>query len=358
MQLDWLFAPLARSTEVFQRLMLAMSAIAGLTHLSFIFLFDSAGVSALSRANIGSLLLFALTGLLTQQGRLRAALLLMGAEIVVHGAVATAVIGWSSGFHCYLILIIPVVIVSTLFQPLAKGVLAVLAGLYYLLLDMMFREAVPTIQVPAHMLANLHTFNLASTLLILGGLATLYYRLVRSAEEGLRELACTDPLTQLRNRRFAMEVAQHEAAVFQRGGRPLAVVIGDVDHFKRINDHHGHAVGDVALRAIARVLREGVREVDHVARWGGEEFLVLLPTTDVEEALQVCERLRSDVAMLGQQNVAGADLGISITLGVALLEPGETIDQALLRADRAMYEGKQAGRNRVVLAGQGGTPAL
>lgn len=358
MHFRWFFSPLARATEVFPRLMLVISVIASVAHLSFIFLFDSIGVGVLARANIASVLVYALAALLTQQRRALLALQLMAVEIVLHGTVATALIGWTSGFHYYIILIIPVAIVSSFYRPRVKAAVAVATGLYYMALDMLFRQSVPPIDVPPQALASLHYFNQASTLLILGLLATMYFRLVKSAEDGLRELACTDPLTQLYNRRSAMDVAQHEAAVFQRGGRPLAVVIGDVDHFKRINDQHGHAVGDVALRAIARALREGVREVDHVARWGGEEFLVLLPSTEAEEALQVCERLRQNVQALSSQNLAGADLSISITLGVAVLQPGESIEQVLVRADRAMYEGKQAGRNRVVLAGQDGAPAL
>jgi len=354
----WFFSPLSRASEVFPRLMLAISVIAGLAHLSFIFLFDSIGVGAMARANVASVLVYALTALLTQHGHTRLALQIMAVEIVLHGSVATALIGWTSGFHYYLILIIPVAIVSTLYRPVTKATLAVMVGLFYMALDMNFRQATPAIEVQPRMLAGLHYFNQAATLLILGLLATLYYRMVRSAEDSLRELACTDPLTQLHNRRFAMEVAQHEAAVFQRGGRPLAVVIGDVDHFKRINDHHGHAMGDTALRAVARVLRDGVREVDHVARWGGEEFLVLLPATDEEEALQVCERLRQGVQGLVAQNLGGEALSLSITLGLALLGRDESIEQALLRADRAMYDGKQAGRNRVVLAGQDGAGAL
>jgi len=358
MQTRWAVSPLAAASAVFPRLLLATSVIAGLAHLCFIFLFDAIGVGAMARANVASVLVYALTALLTQQGRTQLALLLMAVEILLHGSVATALIGWSSGFHHYLVLIIPVAIVSTVFSPALKALAAVLAGAYYMGLDMVYREAVPPLAVPPHTLALLHHFNQAATLLILGLLATLYYRMVRSAEDGLRELACTDPLTQLRNRRFAMEVAQHEAAVFQRGGRPLAIVIGDVDHFKRINDQHGHAVGDTALRAIARVLREGVREVDHVARWGGEEFLLLLPATEEEEAVRVCERLRHAVQALAGQNLAGEALGVSITLGVALLQRDESIEQALVRADRALYEGKLAGRNRVVLAGQDGEPAL
>ncbi len=352
------FSPQAREAEVFPRLMLVISVIACVAHLSFIVLFDAIGVTVLAWANVASVLVFALAAWLTRQGRAVLALQLMGLEILLHGTVATALIGWTAGFHCYIVLIIPVAILSTVFRPRTKAVVAVGAGLYDIGLDMAYRVATPAIEVAPDTLAVLHHFNQASTLLILGLLSMAYFRLVKRAEEGLRELACTDPLTHLRNRRSAMEMAQREAAVFQRGGQPLAVVIGDVDHFKHVNDQHGHAVGDTALRAIARVLREGVREVDHVARWGGEEFLVLLPATDTGEALRVCERLRQGVQVLSTQNLGGVALPLTITLGVAVLQPGESIEQVLVRADRALYEGKQAGRNRVVLAGHEGPPAL
>lgn len=341
----------ARTTDVFTKMMLVITGVAGVAHLAFIFLFDSIGATALSRANIGSVLFYALAALMVQQGRLMAAFLLTVIEIILHGAVATAVIGWGAGFHYYIILIIPVAIVSTLFSAFNKGLLAVGVGLCYMVMDALCREAEPAVVIAPAAITSLHYFNQASTLVMLGLLATVYYRLVKGAEDRLRDQACTDPLTSLRNRRFAMEAAQHEAAVYERGGRPLAIVIADIDHFKRINDDHGHAVGDSALKAVAKVLRDGVREIDHVARWGGEEFLLLLPATEAREAERVCERLRQDVEALGVQHT-GRKLSLSITLGVTVMRGGESVDQALMRADRALYEGKDAGRNRVVLAGQ------
>lgn len=337
--------------SVFARLMLVVSVIAGLAHLGFIALFLRVGVPALALANVASVLVYVLTAILIRRGRLNLATLLILLEVLVHGVVATATIGWAAGFHHYLLLVIPVVIVGAYYRYALRLAWSFAAALLYLGLDVTYRQATPAVAVPAPLVDGLHYINLATVLLMLGVLATVYQRLVTVAERRLHELACTDPLTQLRNRRFMMEVAQHEAAVVERGGRPLSVLLGDIDHFKRINDQHGHAVGDGVLRAIARVLRDGVREVDHVARWGGEEFLVLLPGTELEEAQQVADRLRAAVQALA--DVEGRrELGLSITLGLAELRPGESIEQALMRADRALYEGKQAGRNRVVLAGQ------
>jgi diguanylate cyclase (GGDEF)-like protein len=337
------------ATEVFVKMMLPIAVIAVLAHLSFILLFDSAGVVPLVRLNVLSVLLFALTIPLVQHGRARLALILMGTEIVLHGTVAVYLIGWDSGFHFYIILIVPVGVLSTLYRGWVKAVVVSLAGLYYIGLDVVFRGALPQMPLAPHILQGLHYFNLASTLLILALLALMYYLLVTDADTRLREQACTDPLTQLRNRRFAMEVAQHEAAVFQRDGRPLALVIGDVDHFKHVNDHHGHETGDLALKAVAGALRDGVREVDHVARWGGEEFLMLLPGTAEDEAVAVADRLRQAVASLRLVH-QGREASLSITLGVSILADGESVEQALARADKALYRGKQSGRNRVVLA--------
>jgi diguanylate cyclase (GGDEF)-like protein len=344
-------ASLLRSTAVFPRLMLAISVIAGLAHLGFIFLFLRVNVPALALANVACVLVYVLSSVLILRGRLKLATLLVAAEVLTHGVIATYLIGWDAGFHQYIVIVLPVVIVSAYFHAWVRAAGALSVAVGYMALDLFLRQAEPHVVLPPHLVTWLHHVNLATMLAILSALALTYYRLVQRSETRLHELACTDPLTQLRNRRFMMEVAQHEAAVFQRGGRPLSLLLGDIDHFKRVNDLHGHAVGDGVLRAIARVLRDGVREVDHVARWGGEEFLVLLPGTELDEAQQVADRLREAVGELAEIEGRGG-LSLSITLGLAELEPGESIEQALRRADQALYEGKQAGRNRVVLAGQ------
>jgi diguanylate cyclase (GGDEF)-like protein len=340
-----------QASGIFAKLMLVVSVVAGIAHIGFIFLFHQAGAQVLAVANVASVLCYVLATGLIRRGQVNVATLVVGAEVLAHGVAATAMIGWDAGFHLYIVLILPFAVVSARYRMWVRIAMGLAIGLVYMGLDLMYRRAEPMMAVPESLLGWLHYINLATMLAVMAVLASIYYRLVRRSERRLHELACTDPLTQLRNRRFMMEVAQHEAAVVERGGRPLAVLLGDVDHFKRVNDQHGHVVGDGVLRAIARVLRDGVREVDHVARWGGEEFLLLLPGTELDEAQKVADRLRA--AVLALADVEGRrELGLSITLGLAELRPGESIEQALMRADRALYEGKQAGRNRVVLAGQ------
>jgi diguanylate cyclase (GGDEF)-like protein len=163
----------------------------------------------------------------------------------------------------------------------------------------------------------------------------------------LQQLATTDDVTGLYNRRHFLEVAGREIGRAQRYGRPLAAVLFDIDHFKQFNDSYGHATGDEVLRAVAARCRQALRDVDLLARYGGEELVVLLPESTVDDAARVAERLRVGVADSPIYTRCGP-LNVTISLGVAALTPDCAGVAALVdRADAAMYRAKQAGRNRV-----------
>jgi len=167
--------------------------------------------------------------------------------------------------------------------------------------------------------------------------------------ERLRDLAVRDSLTGLFNHRHSQELLVHEC---ERAGRypgPVSLLMVDIDHFKSVNDQHGHQAGDVVLREVAALLREGVRTVDVLGRYGGEEFLAILPHTDAEDARQLAERLRRSIA---EHVFRGADAEIrtTVSIGVATY-PSERVTSSaeLIReADRALYQAKAEGRNRVV----------
>lgn len=161
-------------------------------------------------------------------------------------------------------------------------------------------------------------------------------------------LARTDELTGLFNRRGVLEVVNREIARSRRESTPLALVLGDIDDFKRVNDRCGHEHGDAVLKAVAARIRDSVRETDAVARWGGEEFLVVLPGTGLEGAGLVAEKIRAAVADadVGCSEVLGP---ITLTLGISTCS-GDDLDGALRRADAAVYQGKGAGKNTVRLA--------
>lgn len=159
----------------------------------------------------------------------------------------------------------------------------------------------------------------------------------------LSRLALTDPVTSLANRRGGEEALAREVARARRSGSPLSLVLFDIDHFKNINDQAGHAVGDRVLKGISDILSASQRGSDLAMRWGGEEFLVLLPDVGLSGARSFAERVRENV-----QNLVVEETGrITVSAGVAELQPDETGAAALARADASLYRAKAAGRNRV-----------
>lgn len=168
--------------------------------------------------------------------------------------------------------------------------------------------------------------------------------------EESQRLATVDPLTGLQNRRAFTAAVKGEIARCQRYGHKLSVALVDVDFFKRINDTHGHCGGDRVLTALGQLLHQTLRASDYAARWGGEEFVVAYASTDVDGALTAAERLREAIERLDIRGENGEPIGVTASLGLAELEPGEGLDELLDRADHAMYESKAAGRNRTTPA--------
>ncbi|MVW75528.1 GGDEF domain-containing protein [Pseudomonas xionganensis] len=164
------------------------------------------------------------------------------------------------------------------------------------------------------------------------------------------QTALRDPLTDTGNRIAMQQTLKREIDLARRNLQPLSILMVDIDHFKQINDQHGHSTGDEALTAVASALKDSLRNVDMVFRYGGEEFVVLLSNTCREAASMVGERLR--LAVLGIQHlVDNRALELSISLGCASLLPGEDMDSLLRRADSALYVSKRGGRNRLSMAG-------
>jgi two-component system cell cycle response regulator len=174
-------------------------------------------------------------------------------------------------------------------------------------------------------------------------------RMATLVEES-RWMASTDALTGLSNRRAFVDWATREVARCARYGDHFCLTLLDLDHFKQVNDRYGHAAGDAVLAAMSRLIGSLVRSCDVVARWGGEEFVVALPSTSLEGAMLVADRLRAALEALPISEPSGQILTVTASFGVAALEAGETLEQIVDRADRAMYAAKSAGRNRVLSA--------
>ncbi|HSC85197.1 MAG TPA: GGDEF domain-containing protein, partial [Pseudomonas sp.] len=162
--------------------------------------------------------------------------------------------------------------------------------------------------------------------------------------------ALRDPLTDTGNRIAMNQALQREVELARRTLQPLSVLMVDIDHFKRINDQYGHTTGDEVLKAMAGALKDSLRNIDMVFRYGGEEFLVLLSNTNREAAQMVGERLR--MAALGLQHIVdNRAIELSVSLGCATLLAGESVDSLQRRADKALYVSKREGRNRLSMAG-------
>lgn len=200
-------------------------------------------------------------------------------------------------------------------------------------------------------------FLLGSAFLIILLILMIIYVVARSfikdlklAENKLITMATRDFLTGLINRREMYRRMEEELQRARRNGTPFSVFMLDLDHFKKVNDVHGHSTGDLVLQSVAAEMQQAVRLYDLCGRYGGEEFLVALPDTDLAAAAATAERLRLAIANRIIALAGGATLQITASIGVASLEQSETIDQLISRADDAMYLAKQQGRNRVNIA--------
>ncbi len=159
--------------------------------------------------------------------------------------------------------------------------------------------------------------------------------------------AMTDPLTGLHNRRGMIKALNSEILRSKRSRRAFSIILADIDHFKDVNDHHGHECGDLVLQHVSSVFRGVVREVDQIARWGGEEFLLIVPETGMEGALGLAERLRRAVEE-SHVRWQRKEVKVTVTVGIAEHVGSGNAERTIRQADEALYNGKEEGRNRVV----------
>ncbi|KTS79453.1 hypothetical protein NS274_03255 [Pseudomonas oryzihabitans] len=271
--------------------------------------------------------------------RYRAASLTMCSEIVAHAWLATWQLGWDSNFHYYVLCILPIVIYNYRTAPkrhllLVSGILVTLAGGYLLH---------PAAGLPPLAMQLFGTINVTSALLLLlYGTAASFHHSTKMQLDLLHS-ASHDSLTNLYNRRRILDRAVNGPCLSG------SLILFDVDHFKHINDRFGHDCGDLVLQGIADVIRREVRQSDFAARWGGEEFLVLLPGASTSVAWTVAERIRHRLAEVSQVIERGP-ARVTATLAVCEIRNCEAFASALERADQALYRGKQEGRDRVMLA--------
>ncbi|QYK51285.1 MAG: GGDEF domain-containing protein [Anaerolineales bacterium] len=263
-------------------------------------------------------------------------------------SILTLSLGRVAGFQTLLLGMFPIMVVSSRMAAGAKLGLVIIFAIYAIILQEVAGTTQPTTQLDATAFSLMRGLNLGTAIFAISSIVWQYFRIITEQQAELTALASTDLLTGLHNRRMMTDLGGREVASSLRHGLPLSLLMCDLDHFKTINDEHGHEAGDGVLAEFANLLKTSVRESEAVCRWGGEEFLVLLPNTGLEGAHVLAERIRSamqDTPFV----VASQPLQLTLTIGAASLRPGENFQGLLKRADDALYAGKRAGRNRVAL---------
>ncbi len=321
--------------------------LAASVDVAFFFIFHLLGSPILAWINVVSVTMYVVAYRALGKRQNGLAISLIWAEVIIHAGLGTALIGWESGFHYYLLMFIPALFVSMGLRDATvalTGLWGYYIGLYLL---MWFIEPLQPIEPGA--LLGVYLFNLSVVFAMFSYLSFFYLKMVTTANRKLQRMATTDSLTGLFNRRHMTHLAEKELARFQRSGHPIAFLVLDIDHFKDINDRYGHETGDRVLEDVASIIQAQLRTQDLIARWGGEEFLAVLPNTELQSAQASAERVRKALLAHDWLALTGERIDITISAGVSEFRQDDDLNSAINRADRALYRGKERGRNRVEL---------
>lgn len=335
----------------FNQVMIGVGIAAFFVHAVFLYIFHHSAVRELFYFNIASLLLFVVVTTLSLNRWTAVAFALTGVEVILHAVAAVYYIGWDSGFHFYIILLVPVILFGSRSFWFTKLPLLFIACAVYIALEFQLKyNAAPVYTLSYVTVSGLHLANSAIFLMFLSFLCGIYSLVVHQSVQRMYQLANSDMLSGLKNRRAILETADVVITKQLSRGyvKPDAhFVICDIDHFKRVNDTYGHEAGDAVIRAVADVLQSAAPVPDYCARWGGEEFLILIPALAADKVATSLERIRAGVEILKVQHEEHT-LCVTMTFGVARMRRKETVVECIDRADKALYNGKQTGRNKVV----------
>jgi len=324
-----------------------ISYIGFLAHLAFIPLFFWIGYDSLAYFNVFSVLAWLMAYILNQYGRHTYAIALISTEVFVHAILATYILGWDSGFHYYLIPFVVFVFINhkQSVAVLSAQVIAVFVVYMWLLVNT--NHDVYEQVLGSEVIDALQVMNIAVNFLAIGLLGYALRTSSMRAEWEMEQLATKDSLTGLYNRRKMYEMIELEKARMQRNGKASVLVIADIDWFKAINDEYGHDCGDVVLKEISSLMLATLRQQDILSRWGGEEFMLLLPETNNDGAMKVLEVLRATVAAHDFE-YCGNHLSVTMTFGMQVFDNAQPVEDIIKQADTCLYKGKEKGRNCVI----------
>jgi len=322
-----------------------------LAYVVFHTTYDAQGLSWLITINLGAAVGYAAGIVVVRLGHQSAASVIALGVALVHVMLSTPVLGWQSGLHLYLVAGGQLVLMLfTERQRLLRWTFVILAAVAFVYCQTMLPSSTAQYDMNSDVLAMLFSVNAVMTAGLMYVLAALAHmraasagRVAAASAERAEYLANTDPLTGLSNRRPIMERLERLSA---SAASVYCVALADLDSFKALNDEFGHICGDRVLATLGERLRGHVRPTDSLGRWGGEEFVFVLPGARLVDALAMMERMRS---IVGEHVVpcSGHSHHVTVSIGVAERRPGAMSHRVIKHADDALYEAKLSGRNRV-----------
>lgn len=320
-------------------------ALSGLVlHGVFLLFFHRLGLSTLVWYNVFSIAVFGLSPTLLRRKKYHLVIFIIAFEVIVHAGLTTWYLGMASGFHLYVIALITAAFHPPRLSLVQKLLFFGIICLSYLFIQGQIGSNPPVVALDAAYLELVGHANALGAFILMGFISYHF----SSAIGDFKDAAETDPLTGLANRYQARNfITQH--MMRRESDHHMAFILLDLDRFKEINDTFGHSAGDIVLQEAARRLRLTMRREDLLARWGGEEFLAILPSSSCDTAMNIAERMRH-ILTEKPVNIGDKSIEIDVTAGISSLGEFESSDDAIKRADDALYAGKNAGRGRCIYA--------
>ena len=327
-----------------------------LVHIVYLLLFKNNGINEMAVFNVFSVTFYFITVLLIKLIKNRITLVFLTIiEIIIHASVATYFVGWAPDFGMFLLMVIPILFQMPSRSKRLPFVIMVISLSLYGILRYYYDEPDST----KYNLYGTRIGNIFYVINILIGAFVLLYTVsmytitntyteckLRVQTEQLRIMAAIDTLTQLNNRRAMNDYLKDMKAKSKASGKNYVLGIGDIDNFKRVNDTYGHEMGDEVLIAVAATLKEKAPKSACVARWGGEEFLIAIPNSNLNEGVKYAENLIKAIEQIRFKH-EDKEFNVTLTLGICEGHPNDVIDNVISTADNRLYKGKKAGKNRV-----------
>ena len=347
--------PTVTSSKTYIATIIAMM-LGILNHVIFLGVFYKYDITPLYYYNYLSITVFiALLITVLKMKTITHVMVLASIEILIHQFFAIKLLGWEYGFQYYIIAIPSLILLGEFKNFSIPVVLSLLSTLILIFIYFYSLSHLPTFQLE-EIKSGLYLFNLISVAALVAVFSGLFVytskqneNILLNAHEQLYVTATTDSMTKLANRMKTIDLIEYQIIRAKRTEKPFTLAIADIDDFKNINDSYGHDIGDTVIIAVAQLMKKSLREQDIIGRWGGEEFMIVLPDTSINDGKIVLEKLRTNVSSHAIKT-DNFSINTTLTLGASASNYAATIDNIIKLADNALYEGKRGTKNCTILS--------